>query len=281
MVRRSGTLLLLLVMNSLAADQILVHGHRGARAQRPENTLPAFEYAISVGVDVLELDVAITKDNIPVVSHDPKINGTICTGPKIGVAIHDLTLAELREHDCGAKKNPLFATQQPVPGTNIPTLDEVFALASKGTFDFNVETKIFPDRPELTVGPDAFAQTLLAAIRKHKLEKRVIVQSFDFRTLLIMEKLAPEIRRSALYDKKPSDPVQLGRDAHANIISPKSNLIGAEEVEACRKAGFQIVPWTANQPEEWERLAGFKVDAIISDDPAGLLKYLRERDLHR
>src|SRR5947207_9110062 len=94
-----------------AADKrsILVHGHRGARARRPENTLPAFRYAIEQGVDVLELDVAVTKDNVPVVSHDPLINATICSGPKTGIAIHTLTLAELRKYDCGGKQNPAFA----------------------------------------------------------------------------------------------------------------------------------------------------------------------------
>ena len=76
--------------------RILVHGHRGARARRPENTIPAFRYAIEQGVDVLELDVAVTKDNVPVVSHDPLINATICSGPKPGIPIHTLTLAELR-----------------------------------------------------------------------------------------------------------------------------------------------------------------------------------------
>src|SRR3954468_1367850 len=90
-------------MSTLAgADKrrILVHGHRGARARRPENTLPAFRYAIEQGVDVLELDVAVTKDGVAVVSHDPLMNETICSGPKLGVAIHTLTLDQLHEYDC-------------------------------------------------------------------------------------------------------------------------------------------------------------------------------------
>ena len=109
--------------------RILVHGHRGARARRPENTLPAFRYAIEQGVDVLELDVAVTKDNVLVVSHDPLINATICSGPKTGIPIHTLTLAELNQYDCGAKQNPAFQTQVPVSGTRVPKLDEVFDLA--------------------------------------------------------------------------------------------------------------------------------------------------------
>src|SRR6266849_1043830 len=89
-----------------AAPKIQVHGHRGARAVRPENTLPAFEYAIGIGVDVLELDMAVTKDNHLVVSHDPVINAEICSGPEPPRPIRTLTLAELRQWDCGGKRNP-------------------------------------------------------------------------------------------------------------------------------------------------------------------------------
>jgi glycerophosphoryl diester phosphodiesterase len=104
-------------MRGDTTPRILVHGHRGARARRPENTIPAFKYAIEQGVDVLELDVAVTKDNVAVVSHDPLINATICSGPKTGIPIHTLSLAELHEYDCGAKQNPNFPTQVPQPGT--------------------------------------------------------------------------------------------------------------------------------------------------------------------
>src|SRR5512133_2963478 len=99
------------------ARRILVHGHRGARALRPENTLPAFEYAISAGVDALELDVAVTKDNVLVVSHDPYLPDTICTGPRAKPVIRTLSLAEVRAYDCGSKRNPLYPKQVPVPGT--------------------------------------------------------------------------------------------------------------------------------------------------------------------
>src|SRR5271170_6278265 len=87
------------VIDMTAAPKILVHGHRGARAMRPENTLPAFEYAIAAGVDVLELDMAVTKDNILVVSHDPYLEPPVCSGPKPKAMIHQLTLAQIRESD--------------------------------------------------------------------------------------------------------------------------------------------------------------------------------------
>ncbi len=196
-----------------ASPKILVHGHRGARARRPENTIPAFEYAISVGVDVLELDMAVTKDNVIVVSHDPYLEPPVCTGPTdrprgAKATIRELTLAEVREWDCGKTKNPGFPKQTPVPGTRMPTLDEVFALAPRGDFQsnhfqFNIETKSFPDHPELTPPPEEFAKLVLAEVRKHKLENRVLLQSFDFRTLHAMKKLAPEIRRVALWEGIP------------------------------------------------------------------------------
>src|SRR5690349_5971266 len=117
-------------------EPILVHGHRGARAMRPENTIPASESAISWGVDVRELDMAVTKDDVVVVSHDPLLNPEICKGPSASVPIRTLTLKELRQWDCGALRNPHFPKQTPVPGTRMPTLDEVFDLSSRGKFEF-------------------------------------------------------------------------------------------------------------------------------------------------
>ena len=259
---------------------ILVHGHRGARARRPENTIPAFRYAIEQGADVLELDLAVTRDNVLVVSHDPLINPSICTGGKTGVPIHTLTLAELQQYDCGSLQNPRFRTQVPTPGTRIPTFDEVLDLAPLGSFEFNVETKIFADRPELTPGPEEFTRLVLAAIRRHDLESRVILQSFDFRTLHAMRTMAPQIRLSALYEGKARSFVEIAREAGATIISPAYHLVTPEQVAAAHAAGLQVVPWTANTPAEWDNLITSKVDAIISDDPATLLAHLKERKLH-
>src|SRR5215813_4012008 len=195
-----------------AMAQIQVHGHRGARAMRPENTLPAFEYAIARGVDVLELDMAVTRDNIVVVSHDPALEAPVCNGPREKVPIHSLSLAEVKQWDCGGKQNPLFPKQQIVPGTPMPTLDQVFDLAPKGKFLFNIETKSFPDHPELTPPPDEFVRLVLDVVRKHHLEQRVILQSFDFRTLHAMRKIAPEIKLAALYEGPAKDFVAIGRE---------------------------------------------------------------------
>ncbi len=275
--------LLVAAFSALAGDsppRILVHGHRGARARFPENTIPAFDYAIQTGVDVLEMDMAVTKDNVVVVSHDPLLRPPVCTGPKPSGVIHELTLAELRQWDCGAVRNPRFPTQQTVPGTRIPTLDEVFELASRGTFEYNIETKSFPDHPEYTPPPAEFARLVLEKIRQHHLEKRVILQSFDFRTLIAMRQLAPEIRLSALTETDRRDFTLIVKGAgNAEIISPEFHLVTPAKVAAAHAAGLKVVPWTANTPADWDSLIQAKVDAIISDDPAALIAHLEHRGL--
>jgi glycerophosphoryl diester phosphodiesterase len=262
-----------------AAPRILVHGHRGARAIYPENTIPAFEYAIKIGADVLEMDVAVTKDNVLVISHDPHINPEICKGPHPGVAIHELTLAELREYDCGALKNPHFPKQQPVPGTRIPTLDDVLSLSRGNNVQFNIETKSFPDHPELTPTPDVFARMLLDVIRKHQLDSRVIVQSFDFRTLHASKRLAPNIRLSALWEGDTRPFIDIAHDGEAGIISPLFKLVTPQQVKAAHDAKIQVVPWTADTPADWQMLIDAGVDAIITDDPAALIAYMKEKGL--
>ncbi len=291
--------------------KIEVHGHRGARAMRPENTLPAFEYAIGIGVDVLELDMAVTKDNVVVVSHDPILRAPVCSPPPSAKArmavIHQLTLAQVREWDCGNVRNPDFRTQQPVPGTKMPTLDEVFQLAAKSRVKFNIETKITPERttraqaearlvqlglkpgtPEgenavesmMAIGPDSapspeeFVKLVLEKIRKYHVEDRVILQSFDYRTLIAMKKIAPEIQLSALSTDPNRSFVDIAKEAGAQIISPVYVSVTPEKVAAAHKAGLIVVPWTANKPADWDKLIAAGVDAIISDDPASLIAYL-------
>jgi glycerophosphoryl diester phosphodiesterase len=243
---------------------------------RPENTLPAFEYALAQGVDVLELDLGVTKDNVVVVSHDSILKPPICTGNKPQAAIREMTLAEVKQWDCGAVRNPAFATQQTVPGTRIPTLDEVFALAPRGTFQFNIETKLEEGHPELTPSPDEFARLVLANIRKFHLESRVMVQSFDFRTLHAMQKIAPELRLVALYTGASKSFVEIAREAGTKIVSPEHHLVTTEQVRLAHEAGLQVVPWTANALADWERLRMAHVDAIITDAPAGLIAYLKK-----
>jgi glycerophosphoryl diester phosphodiesterase len=224
--------------------------------------------------------MAVTKDNVIVISHDPILEPPVCGGPVASAIIHRLTLAEVREWDCGAVRNPRFETQQAIRGTRMPTLDEVFQLAPRGSFVYNIETKSFPDHPEYTPPPEEFSRMALEKIRHYRLEKRIILQSFDFRTLIAMRRLAPEIRLSALIENDSRDFTAVSAAAaNAEIVSPDFHLVTPEKVAAAHLAGLQVVPWTANTPADWDRLIAAKVDAIISDDPAALIAYLKEKGL--
>ncbi len=264
---------------SRAPRRVLVHGHRGARAIYPENTIPAFNYAIEAGADAVEFDVLATRDDVLVVVHDPRINPEICFGPRPRAAIRELTLAELREYDCGALINPRFPKQQPVPGTHVPTLEEVLRLSECGEFQFDIEAKSFPRRPRLAPQPDCFAQLLADQIAGERLEQRVVIQSFDFRVLRAVKRLAPEIRIAALWHSLPRPFVSVAESAGADIVSPHFRLITTRQVQAAHAANLQVVPWTANRPREWQRLIDAGVDGIITDDPAGLIEYLKSEGL--
>lgn len=264
---------------SASPKRILVHGHRGARARLPENTIPAFEHAIQAGADFIELDMAVTKDNVVVVSHDPILHAPMCRGPRESAVIRQSTFAEIQEWDCGVLKNPQYPDQKPVPGARMPSLDQVFGLASRGSFHFNIETKISASNPEYAPPPEEFARLVLEQIRKHGLENRVVVQSFDFRALRAMKRIAPEIRLAALVEKDERDFATLAREAEAGIIAPHYGLVTREKTAAAQKAGLRVVPWTANRPEQWEKLAAAGVDEIITDDPAALIDWLKQRGL--
>jgi glycerophosphoryl diester phosphodiesterase len=249
---------------------IRVHGHRGARAVLPENTIPGFQYAISLGVDAIEFDVVVTKDDVVVVSHDSKMNRKICTGPARPVGIRKMTFNELRRWDCGAVSNPEFPMQKSVPGTRVPALSEVLELAALGNFEFHIEAKSVSNLPA-----DTFAQLILERIRAHKLRSRAVLLSFDYSILHAMRQLDPAIRLCALYEGRGRKYTSLAEEAGASIVSPHYRSVTSQKVAEAHGAGLQVVAWTANRPEEWDRLIEANVDAIVTDDPAQLIEYLK------
>ena len=281
-------LLMTMSMSAIANDELDVQGHRGARAVLPENTLPAFAYALEIGVDTLELDMGVSKDGVVVVYHDQEVNPAICqtqAGGNVakGLLIHELTLTQIKSFDCGARINPRFPKQTPQPGTQIPTLDEVFAMAAKSsaenapTVRFNIETKSKEDKPNAQPSPKEFVRAVLKVVDKYELRSRVTLQSFDHRTLLEAKKQAPELELAALFEDKPKDWVSATQAAKADIVSPNFNDISASDVANIQAAGLKVIPWTANSIADWEKLLKMKVDGIITDDPEPLLEFLGRR----
>jgi glycerophosphoryl diester phosphodiesterase len=143
---------------------------------------------------------------------------------------------------------------------------------------FNVETKIFADKPELTPGPEEFTRLVLDSIRRHAVRDRVILQSFDPRTLRAVKSIEPAIRRSVLFETG-RDWMEVAREFEATILSPQFQLVTPGRVAQAHAAGLQVVPWTANKPEDWAKLAQAGADAIISDDPASLIAWLKAQGM--
>jgi glycerophosphoryl diester phosphodiesterase len=291
-----------------------IQGHRGARALMPENTLPAFAKALAIGVTTLEMDCAITRDGVLVVSHDSTLNPDITRTPDgrwiTGTAppIRELAYAELARYDVGridpaSEYAARFPDQQPVDGTPMPRLADVFALARKSGNEavrFNIETKISPLHPGRTVAPEEFARRLIAAIREGGMARRATVQSFDWRTLRVVQQEAPEIATVYLTARQRfMDNIQAGgtaspwtaglhvsqfggsvprmvKAAGGAVWSPYSGETTREEVNEARALGLKVVVWTVNEPADMRRLIEWGVDGIISDRP-DLLREVAER----
>lgn len=285
-----SALLIGLMLMTAKPPAIEVQGHRGARASRPENTLPAFEYALSVGADVLELDLVVTADDRLVVFHDPFINPELCLGPKgapikTPPPIRSLSLAEVQAYDCGTLPNPRFPKQERAPGARIPALEQVFELvkntkhAAGKKVRFNIETKSVPALPDLAPPPEKFASLVVTAVKNAGFLDRTVVQSFDHRTLIAAKKLEPRLEIAALISDNFVDHVAVAKSIGAKIVSPDKLWITKDAVKALHDAGIRVIPWTANSTDEWRALIELGVDGIITDDPAGLIEFLRQNKL--
>jgi len=265
------------MMIAMAGQRIAVHGHRGARAVLPENTLEAFAYAIDAGADYIELDIQASSDGVLVVCHDAVLRRRLYQGPQGGRVVSRLTLAELGRLDCGSLTDRRFPRQTAVPGARIPTLDEVLGLAGRGDFRFNIEVKTFPQRPRYGPAPEALAVLAVEAVQRRGLVRRVEMQSFDLRVLRAIRALDAELPLAALCQFGRRDFLRLAREAGATTLGPYQRLVTGGSVARAHAAGVRVVPWTANRPRDWARLVRAGVDGIITDDPAGLIGYLRER----
>jgi glycerophosphoryl diester phosphodiesterase len=304
-------LLLSVSLNSAAFD---LQGHRGARGLAPENTLPAFERALRLGVHTLELDVGLTADGVVVIGHDPLLNPAIVRdtqgrwiqGP--GPAVRQLTLQALQRFDVGridpaSPYAQTFAQQQPQDGTAMPTLqalfDRVKALGAPAV-RFNIETKLSPLKPQETASPDEMVDALLAVVKQAGMAQRVSIQSFDWRTLQRVQRLAPGIPTVYLtIQTANSDNVRDGRwtagwnladhgsvprlvkAAGGAVWSPNQGSLTQPLVQEAQALGLKVIPWTVNNPADMERLMGWGVDGLITDYPDRLREVMAQRGLPR
>ena len=311
------TAALLLGLGSAASHALDLQGHRGARGLAPENTLPAFAKALSLGVTTLETDIAISRDGVLLISHDPALNPDLSRGPdgqflaSRGPLIHRTDFDELRRYDVGRLKPGTryavqYPDQQPADGTRLPSLDELFALVKKSgntEVRLSLETKLSPLAPDDTASPEPFARALIAAVRAAGLAQRTTVQSFDWRTLKVVQREAPEITTACLTaQQRWLDNVAAGSQAaspwtaglkfseHGSV--PKLVLaagcriwsahfadLDAVSVKQAQALGLQVLAWTVNEPAQIDAVLDLGVDGIISDRPDRVRDAMQRRGL--
>ena len=298
--------LLTLLGIPMSGQGIEIQGHRGARGLLPENTVPAFERAIEIGVDVLELDLGLTRDGVPVVHHDRALSPDLArdaAGEWLappGPFLNTLNLAELAAFDVGraapdGKTAERFPEQVPRDGARIPTLADVLALGRRPGADrlrFNIETKLNPLAPEETAGPAEFARAVVAVLRTEGMVGRADLQSFDWRVLFEAQAIAPELSTACLtVERRWLDNLLRGRPgpspwtagldldafdgsvprlvqaAGCAVWSPFHRDLTGETLAEAHALGLRVVVWTVNEVDDMLALARLGVDGIITDYP--------------
>lgn len=247
----------------------------------PENSWPAFEHALNAGVDVLELDVGVTKDLVAVIHHDRRLNTSLCDARHLGgrqLLIKDYLWNDLKSVDCGASANPRFPKQARGIEAKLMSLAEFFALVAQHPrgkqIEFNIETKTDPMFSNETIDAELFTGVVVEEIRRGAALNRSMLQSFDLRTLAAARRLAPELRRVVLNSDHFQDSLSLAKLVDAWAISPHWAFVDARYVRRAHRAGVRVIPWTANTRLSWRKMSHAGVDGIISDDPAALISWL-------
>jgi glycerophosphoryl diester phosphodiesterase len=293
-----------------------LQGHRGARALLPENTLPSFELALKLGVTTLELDIAITSDGVLAVHHDRTLNPDItrdASGKFLegrGPAINTLTWAQLQTYDVGRIRPGSdyarqFPEQKPLDGTRIPRLSDLFDLVKRSgdsQVRFAIETKLDPDHPGETLPPEPFARAVVDEIRKAGMAGRSQILSFDWRTLQVVQKIAPEIETVYLSIQRRMDNIGATRPEGSNWTAgfqfrdhgsvPKMikaaggrlwscfhGDLDAQKVREAQALGIKVLAWTVNDPAAMARVLDFGVDGLITDRPDLARRLLEERKI--
>ncbi|WP_233358867.1 glycerophosphodiester phosphodiesterase family protein [Thermomonospora amylolytica] len=289
---------------TLLNGRVEVHGHRGARGLRPENTLPGFAHALRLGVDAVELDVGLTADGVVVVNHDQSLSAVTATDtapavpgdplfPYVGRDIRDLTLAQVKTVDAGMRRlgpgqdsDPFVLTQLPMPGTRVPTLAEVCGLLhGLPAVRPAVELKTDPGWPDDEIR--RFVAAVAEVLDDFALLSRSRLLAFDWRVLVEAHRQAPQATRVALVERKtlvpgtewlaglsPEDPAAAAVAVGAGILSPEYHLVTSQLVHDAHGLGLPVAVWTVNDPADMARFVEYGVDAIVTDYPDRLRRVL-------
>lgn len=285
-----------------------VYAHRGGAGLLPESTLPAYQHALEMGADVLDIDIAITKDNVIVASHDVALNPHFTRNlsghwlDRNDILIKDLTFAELQQFDVGrlnlaSDYAKLYPEQTAIDQTTIPSLQQVIDLARKlkgNNFRLQLEVKTNPLLPEITLPPEEFMPILYQLLKDNHCIQRVEIHSFDWRNMLLLQQLDKQCQTSYITSQRDALvaldalPWHGGYDV-ANYNHSYPELIATiggkvwcpdykdlirEQVNEAHELGLRVTTWTANTIEEMQRLIDLGVDGVITDRPDLLLHLL-------
>ncbi|RZL34081.1 MAG: glycerophosphodiester phosphodiesterase [Pedobacter sp.] len=279
-------LALLLAATSIvfAQKKFDVQANRGARGIMPENTIPAMLKALDLGATTLQMNIVVSKDKQAVVSQEPYFNHEFSLTPagkpillkdEKKHNIYKMDYADVKKYDVGSKVHARFPGQQkfktykPLLGELLDSVERYVKVNKLAKPDYSIETKLIRKGDgEFQPSPEEFVELIMDIVKQRKLEKRVIIQSFDMRSLQYLHKKYPKIRTSLGIDEKEdfeNNIKDLG--FKPTIYSPYSVLVGKNLVDKCHKAGVKIIPWTVNSVKDLEYLIGLGVDGIITDYP--------------
>jgi glycerophosphoryl diester phosphodiesterase len=260
--------------------------HRGGRGLMPENTIFSMLNGLKLSVTTLEMDAVITSDKQVILSHEPFFNHEITTKPDGSFIdekeekkynVYTMTYAETQQYDVGMKPHPRFPQQQKLKASK-PLLSQVidsaeaFARLTHRALPFyNIETKTQPPTDNIYhPAPEEFVALLMKVITGKKIIDRVIIQSFDPRTLQIIHRDYPQLKTALLIeesDKRPLEEQLTQLGFTPTIYSPAYELVNETLLQACHQKNMKVIAWTANDKPEIQRLKQMGVDGIISDYP--------------
>ncbi|MFN3952097.1 MAG: glycerophosphodiester phosphodiesterase family protein [Thermaurantimonas sp.] len=278
----------LIITGSCTKPTVEIHGHRGCRGYWPENSVHGMIEAVKMGVDVLEMDVVISKDLQVVLSHEPFFHYEICLDPngnriyestQEAYNIYEFTYAQIQNTRCGTFPHPRFPLQRQMEYYK-PTLSQVIDTVEKlvkklhKSIQYNIEIKA-RDEWEGIFHPDhkAFSDLVAGVIYRHGIVERSVIQSFHLPTLQYLHLAHPHLRLALLVDEDENMTEkysQLGLTPY--ILSPHYSLVTVSSIKFFKSRGVKIVPWTVNDIETAAQLIKSGVHGIITDYPDSILR---------
>jgi glycerophosphoryl diester phosphodiesterase len=281
------TLLNIVIMIEASAQKFEIQGHRGARGLMPENTIIAFEKALSLGINTLEMDVCISKDLQVVVSHEPYFHADYCSLPdgspvtkamEASLNLYQMDYATIKQYDTGKRGNKRFPAQQPTE-THKPLLSEVIAFAEQYTtqnglppIKYNIEIKSEEKEYDISQPDVATFSALVYEVIKQLPAERVTLQSFDFNVLRFWKKQIENgqykrVSLSALVEKMGVSGTLHSLQFNPDVYSPYYKLLTKGKVAKCHKKGIRVIPWTVNDPDAMQHIKDIGCDGLITDYP--------------